>query len=51
MVGRARTVAGLATVKLDLGRTSGKTRLTVTYRGNEVVATSRVRAKVRVVKA
>ena len=51
VVGRARTVAGLATVKLDLGRKSGKTRLTVTYRGNEVVATSRVRAKVRVVKA
>ena len=51
VVGRARAVAGLANVKLDLGRKSGKTRLSVTYVGNDVVAPSKVRARVRVLKA
>jgi lipopolysaccharide export system protein LptA len=50
VIGRARTIAGAATVKLELGRKFRSAKLTVTYRGNDVVAPSSARARVRVIK-
>ncbi len=50
VIGRARTIAGTATVELELGRKVRSAKVTVTYRGNDVVAPSSARARVRVIK-